>query len=210
MLKPFRTIALTLLTLLGLAGGAPVRAETMPWRMDAQRSVIEVGVRSTLEKFSCRVVPFQADVAMERGTQRIERATVSFALSAVKTGRERRDEDLLVWGESGMFSTLSFRLSEMTRGEDGWLIVRGTVTLHGVAKSISFPVRSLVAGTLHTFDGAAVIDYRDFGLPVIRKFFVLSVNPHLEVRFHLQGWLDETAVSAASTGPATAATVAGK
>ncbi len=177
-------------TVLTLAFALAARAENIPWRMDPQRSVIEVGVRSTLETFQCRVARFDAQVTMERGTQRIEQAAVTFVLADVKTGRARRDEDLLAWGGAEGSPTLSFRLTEMTRAEGGKLLVRGTVTMHGVEKTVSFPVRSLVEGSLHTFDGAAVIDYRDFGLPVIRKYLILSVNPRLEVRFHLQGWLD--------------------
>ena len=42
-------------------------------------------------------------------------------------------------------------------------------------------------GGLFAIDGDAVIDTRDFGLPIIKKFLVLKVDPEVRVRFHLQG-----------------------
>ncbi len=56
--------------------------------------------------------------------------------------------------------------------------------LHGIEHAISFPVTLLVAGPVYAIDGEAEIDYRDFGLPQIRKFWVLTVAPRLVVRFH--------------------------
>ena len=53
------------------------------------------------------------------------------------------------------------------------------------------PARALllVAGPVYAIDGEVEIDCRDFGLAPIRRFGVITVEPRLVVRFHLQGRL---------------------
>ena len=42
------------------------------------------------------------------------------------------------------------------------------------------------SATAWSLDGEAVLDTRDFGLPIIRMFGLLTVDPQVKVRFHLQ------------------------
>ena len=179
-----------MLTLAICSLAASARGESIPWRMDPEQSVIEVEVHSTFDVFTCHVIHYGAQVAIARSTHQVENATIMLDLANVKTGKERRDVHLLEWSENARFSRVSFHLNELVPGVDGWLQARGQVTMHGVEKSVTFPVRSLVEGAKHSFDGETMLDYRDFGLPIIRKFWIVSVDPKLLVRFHLQGWLD--------------------
>ncbi len=174
-----------------LAGGliAAARAEPVMWHLDARRSTLEVAVRSTFEGFLCRVVNFDAAVAMDETLRRIERAEVSFDLTDVKTGRVKRDAHLLEWSEYDRFAKVTFHLADLSAADDGTFTARGSVMFHGVEKNVTFQVRSLVQGNLHSIDGEATVDYRDFGLPVIRRFYVVTVNPRVWIKFHLQGWL---------------------
>ena len=52
---------------------------------------------------------------------------------------------------------------------------------------MSFPVT--IRGPWPTFlcDGEVAIDTRDYGLPVIKKFILLKVDPVVHLSFHLQG-----------------------
>jgi len=54
---------------------------------------------------------------------------------------------------------------------------------------VSFPVKITADHRLTTIDGMAAVDTREFGLPIIRMFWVLTVDPVVHVRFHLQGVL---------------------
>ena len=50
-----------------------------------------------------------------------------------------------------------------------------------------FPIAVTSDGRLLAIDGEAVLDTREFGLPVIRLLGLLKVDPQVAVRFHLQG-----------------------
>jgi hypothetical protein len=65
----------------------------------------------------------------------------------------------------------------------------------------TFPVSFLIEGPLYAIDGEVMLDYRDFGLPIIRKFLILTVDPRLRVRFHLQGHLASSDVQMAAYSP---------
>ena len=46
-----------------------------------------------------------------------------------------------------------------------------------------------MAGSWVTIDGVATLDYKDFGLPIIRAVAVMTVDPKLTIRFHVVGKL---------------------
>jgi len=50
---------------------------------------------------------------------------------------------------------------------------------------VAIPVVAGQTNGVWVVDGEALLDYRDFGLPKIRKALVLTVNPLLRVRFHV-------------------------
>ena len=60
------------------------------------------------------------------------------------------------------------------------------VTSDGKEKAVDFPVTIVPSAAQWSLDGEAVIDTRDFGLPIIRMFGLLTVDPQVKVRFHLQ------------------------
>jgi hypothetical protein len=52
---------------------------------------------------------------------------------------------------------------------------------------VDFPFTTSISNGLVVLDGTAVLDTRDFGLPVIRTLWLLKVDPVVRVHFHLQG-----------------------
>lgn len=158
-------------------------------QLDLERSVIEVEVKATFDSFAGRLDHFKSEILVDAAADRVEHAQVEFAFADLKTGRARRDRDMLEWEEAVDHPRVRFRLDRLERTRGAPVTAHGWLALHGVEHAVSFPVSFLVDGAIYAIDGEVALDYRDYGLPVIRKFLLVTVDPHLRVRFHLQGTL---------------------
>jgi len=176
------------LFLLALAATAALRAEDRQLAVDPLRSTVEVDVRATLDSFVGRVELDDAAVAFPADARWPKAAAVHFRFSALKTGRSRRDADMIAWLGGGE-PTGSFELTRLEPGPNGRLLAHGGLTIHGVTRPVAFPVTLTVDRNLCAIDGETVIDTRRFNLPVIRLLLLLKVDPLVRVRFHLQGEL---------------------
>jgi polyisoprenoid-binding protein YceI len=74
----------------------------------------------------------------------------------------------------------------------GKSIARGQLRFHGVERTVSFPISIETNKQTIVMDGDVTIDTRDYGLPVIKKYFILMVDPILNLHFHLQGKLADS------------------
>jgi hypothetical protein len=117
---------------------------------------------------------------------RVESAAFQADLSAVKTGIANRDHNMRVWLQTNEFPQVGFEFRAVDRSPNGASTARGRFQLHGQMHDIRFPVTITVNGGLATIDGTATSDTQEFGLPIIR-FWVLTVDPVVQVHFHLQG-----------------------
>jgi polyisoprenoid-binding protein YceI len=91
------------------------------------------------------------------------------------------------WQDTVRFPEITFELKAIAPTPDGGYSARGTLRLHGRAREETLALRiGADAGGL-AIDGTAVLDTRNYGLPIFRKFWVLTVNPVVRVRFHLRG-----------------------
>jgi hypothetical protein len=59
--------------------------------------------------------------------------------------------------------------------------------IHGVAKTVYFPFTVKKDGEWVTASGQVEMDYKDFGLPLVRAMLVMTVDPKLVVNFQLVG-----------------------
>jgi polyisoprenoid-binding protein YceI len=64
---------------------------------------------------------------------------------------------------------------------------QGTLTIHGVSKTVVFPYTAKKSGNTLTLDGKVSIDYQNFNLPIIRAMLVMTVDPQLVIGFHVVG-----------------------
>lgn len=189
-MSPGKLLAVGATCLVMLAGGATAWGlEIRSLQLDREHSSIEVDVRATLDSFEGRVVKYEAEIGIDPAGPSVERARFRFAFADLRTGRRRRDRDMLEWCENARHPVAEFRLERLERTPAAPVLARGRLEIHGIEHTIVFPVSFLVDGPLFAIDGYVRLDYRDFGLPVIRKFLLLTVDPHLRVRFHLQGRL---------------------
>lgn len=199
-MMPRRNLFLILLGGL-LALGLLAADESRVLVLDPERSTIEVQVHATFDSFAGKLTRFQTDIAVDPAHQRTTRARISFNFADLQTGRERRNRDMLVWTENDRFPTVEFEMASMESPTEGPALIHGNLRLHGITHATTFPVSYLVDDRLQAFDGEVVIDYRDYGLPIIRKFYLITVDPVLRIRFHLQGRLAPAPSALAATTP---------
>jgi len=176
-------------SLLGFAATLRAAPGDQALELDSDRSSIEVLVQATFGQFTGKLPQYDADIRVDVDHHVIGRAVVNFTFADLKTGIALRDRHMGEWEDTARYPNVSFHLDSIETAPDNRTIVHGGLVLHGIEHAISFPVSLLVAGPVYAIDGEVEIDYRDFGLPQIRKFLILTVAPRLVVRFHLQGRL---------------------
>jgi polyisoprenoid-binding protein YceI len=185
--------AVRVLILCTLLGWRATAGAGVPLVLDAERSTIEVEIRGTFGSFTGRLQQFEAAVSIDPAGPGVERAQVDFKFADLSTGRGRRDRDMLEWENHAQHPAVHFQLERLVTVVDGpqraRTQARGRLSMHGVEHSVLFPITFLAEGPVYSIDGEVDLDYRDYGLPVIRKYYMLTVDPHLRVRFHLQGRL---------------------
>lgn len=165
----------------------PTIAEETRLLVDRSQSRVEITVKATVDSFVARLEDFDVAITIDPESGRVKSTTFHADLAAVKTGRADRDGDMNAWLQTARFPQVRFDLTAMDSGPDGTLTARGRFQLHGQQHDVSFPVNVAVDRGSVAIDGQAALDTRLFGLPVIRKFLFLTVDPVIHVRFHLIG-----------------------
>lgn len=175
-----------LLPLLGYAeqtAGAAERALVI----DRAQSRVDIEVKATVDSFTGKLDAYEARVALDEAGERVTGARVTFHFRDVHTGKEDRDTQMHAWQDTAHHPDGVFTLASLTETGGGEFLAKGTLALHDVTREISFPVAVRREGGRHVIDGDAVVDTRDFGLPIIKKFLLLKVEPVVHVKFHLEG-----------------------
>jgi polyisoprenoid-binding protein YceI len=156
--------------------------------MDRAESHVDIAVKSTLDSFVARLENFDVAITVDPESGRVESTAFHAYLSAVKTGLADRDRNMSVWLETNKFPQVVFELRAVDRGPNGTFTAHGRFQLHGQQRDIRFPVTVTVNRGQTTIDGTVPLDTQDFGLPIIR-FWVLTVDPLVQVHFHIHGSL---------------------
>ena len=156
--------------------------------MDRTESHVDIAVKSTLNSFDAHLQDFDVVIALDPETGRVTSTAFHADLASVKTGRADRDHNMSVWLQTKEFPQVVFELGAVDRGPNGALTAHGRLQMHGQMHEVSFPVSVSVNRGSATIDGTAALDTQDFGLPIMR-FWLLTVEPVVQVHFHLQGSL---------------------
>lgn len=164
--------------------GLPVRGAAAGIDVDYARSRVEVGVKSTVDSFTGHLEKYAVSVEWPPSELLPAKARMSFDFADLKTGDTNRDSAMLKWLGHDSLPGGVFVLGGWRR-EGTTNLATGELTIHGVKREVSMPVVAGLTNGVWEVDGEAVLDYRDFGLPKIRKALVLTVNPRLRVRFHV-------------------------
>jgi polyisoprenoid-binding protein YceI len=173
-----------------LASAMTLTAAERPLVLEPEQSRIEIAVKATVDSFVGRLVAYDPEIVVaDDGT--ISRARVAFHFRDVQTGKESRDKAMHKWQETNAHPDGLFVLTSLDPGVGATATARGRLSLHGMTRDLEFPISINRDGARLAIDGEAAIDTREFGLPAIRVFALLRVNPVVHVRFHLQGTLPE-------------------
>lgn len=168
--------------MLCIAGAA--RSATL--EVDAGRSRIQVQAKATGHAFTGTLEAYSAKVSGDGGTLAPAAFDLSWNFQDLKTGDADRDTEMIKWLGGGKPQG-SFKFVKSWTDKQGVTHAQGTLTLHGVSKTIAFPYTVKKDGNWVTIDGKATLDYQIFNLPVVRAMLVMTVDPQLVVDFHIVG-----------------------
>lgn len=187
-----RAIAALLLAVATSAAAAP--SAERPLAIDFTHSHVEVAVKATVDSFTGKLTRFEPAVRVDENG-RVASARLSFHFRDVETGKPGRNEAMHKWQKTDSFPDGDFQLSSLEPAANGGFTAFGRLTFHGVTREIRFPVSITREGPVYAIDGDAVVDTREYNLPIIRMLGVLKVDPLVHVRFHLQGSLSSLTAS---------------
>jgi polyisoprenoid-binding protein YceI len=180
-------LRLGLLLFAATLSGTPLLAAEHPLALDPAQSRLDVAVKASLHSFTAQLATYEATVALD-DQGRVTAARLTFPFRALSTGKSERDKAMHTWQQTDTFPEGQFVLTTLQPAATGDAFnATGQLTLHGITRELRFPVTIARQGENYLIDGDAPIDTRNHGLPVIRMFGVLKVDPVVHVRFHLQG-----------------------
>ncbi len=133
---------------------------------------------------------YESDIQIDPDTLAVSSARFAFQLKDLDSEHEKRDKKMNSWIESDKFPEIVFEMSNVSM-VDGHNVATGSLYMHGVSKSVNVPFTVSKSGDTVTIDGSADFSYEDWGLEIIR-LFIFKVKPELNVRFHLEGTLQES------------------
>ncbi len=157
-------------------------------KVEKQRSRIHVDAKATGHSFTGTLKDYTIKVTGNPATLEPDSFTLEWTFDHLETGQEDRDDEMIKWLGGGKPAG-SFEFIKSWKDDQGRLFGMGTLKIHGVSKTVSFPYTVKKDGRWVTIDGTAKLDYEDFSLPIVRAMAVMTVDPELTVRFHIVGKL---------------------
>ncbi|WLT32022.1 YceI family protein [Geothrix sp. PMB-07] len=169
MRHSFRTV----LAVLALAA-LPALAAEDTYKIDPVHSEISFKIRHLLAKTSGRFTKFSGTVKVDTADISKSSVEVTIEAASINTDNEGRDKHLkgADFFDVEKFPNITFKSTSVKEVAKGKLEVTGSFTLHGVTKTITFPITNAgtqpgmqpgvtVAGFI---DGAVTINRNDYGI----------------------------------------------
>ena len=161
-----------------------VLAAERPLKIDRSRSFVDVDVDAT-KNFTAHLDAYETQITVD-DTGKIKTAVFTFRFTDLKTGNTDRDADMIKWLGGGIPEG-RFELGNLAVTPNGQGQASGRLIFHGVTERIEFPVEVTRTDGAYTVTGETTLDYRNWKLKVIRKAFLFTVEPEVQVRFKLTG-----------------------
>ncbi|NNM30430.1 MAG: YceI family protein, partial [Akkermansiaceae bacterium] len=154
---------------------------------DKARSRIAVDARATNHSFTGILTAYDLRIEGRDGSAEPTRVELKWDFKHLDTADKKRNRNMLKWLEHARTPTGSFVMTKWIRDAKGRTFSRGKITIHGVTREVTFPCTIRREGHSLTASGIAVLNYKDFGLPIIRQLAILTVKPELRISFRLVG-----------------------
>jgi polyisoprenoid-binding protein YceI len=160
-------------SLLALAFLLPAMAAADPsvYRVDADHSGINFKVRHFVSSVSGRFRDFAGVIRYDKENPAASSVEFSVKAASIDTASNDRDEDLRSknFFEVAKYPTLSFTSTRVVPKDADTLEVTGNLTMHGVTREITFPVRllgtvSVPGGEKAGFETAFTVNRKEFGI----------------------------------------------
>lgn len=161
-------------------------ASAADFQIDSQKSWLKVDCKATGHSWTSQVKNFDAKISGDATTMTPSAASITWKFSDIDSAESDRDEKMLKWLNATTNPTGSWKMTKQWKDSSGQQYVSGPLTIAGVSKDITIPVKSCPCTSGMMLDGDVWVDTTDFGLPIIRMV-VLTVNPKVNIRFHLEG-----------------------
>ena len=130
--------------------------------------------------------------SMQIGAEGLDEATFTVDMSTITTNAARRDDKVQSALETTEFPDATFALSSpvefdvnTAEGETISVDAPGTLTVHGVAKEVTFPLEAQRVGESIVVVGSLDILLSDYGVEAPQAPVVLSVSDSATVEFNL-------------------------
>lgn len=154
--------------------------------VDKTRSKIQVDAKATGHAFTGTLKAYTLKATGDVAKLKPGSLELSWSFSDLDTADDGRDAEMIKWLGGGAPKG-SFKFVKFWTDKDGVDHAAGTLTIHGIAKTVYFPFTVKKDGEWVTASGQLEMDYTDFGLPVVRAMLVMTVDPKLVVKFQLVG-----------------------
>lgn len=164
-------------------------------KFDPAASYLDADVKVTIGDFTAHLDKYELRATAEE-KKGIKTTLLAFKFADLKTGEPERDQKMIEWLGGGD-PAAKFEAGIIALTPDGQGRVSGYLTMHGQKALVEFPVNVTKAGDVFTITGEATIDYRNWGLKVLRKAGLIKVDPEVKVRFKFTGTLGEVVPPAA-------------
>lgn len=161
-------------------------AQSATLEVDKSRSRIQVDAKATGHTFTGTLKDYKASVSGDPASLKPSGFDLRWKFSDLNTADAKRDAEMIKWLGGGSPQG-RFKLTKSWTDKAGKEQGMGTLTIHGVSKSVSFPYTATKDGDWVTIDGKVAMDYQNFSLPIIRSMALMTVDPKLVVRFHVVG-----------------------
>ena len=153
--------------------------------VDKARSKIQVEAKATGHAFTGTLKDYTVKATGETAKLKPQSLELSWNFADLKTDDDGRDAEMLKWLGGGTPKG-SFKFVKFWTDKTGDK-AEGALTIHGVTKTVYFPFVVKKDGEWVTASGKVEMDYKDFGLPVVRAMLVMTVDPKLVVNFQMVG-----------------------
>lgn len=153
-------------------------------KVDPSRSYVDVDVSVTVGSFTARLEKYEAMLRLDEKDRIKQGGSFAFSFTDLKTGDTERDRAMIDWLGGGA-PTGKFVLGILAVTPSGQGQVTGNLTFHDKARLVEFPITISQVDGDHIITGEAMIDTRNWNLKVLRKGFVIKVDPFVKMRFKL-------------------------
>jgi polyisoprenoid-binding protein YceI len=194
--------------LLALLLALPLAAQQRVFRVDENHTVIGFKASTLLFDVPGRFTRYRADIQGDPATLEGAKVQITIDSKSVNTANATRDNHLRTpdFFDAAKYPTITFTSSEVKKAGDR-LVVRGTLTLHGVSRDLELPfvaAEGMNGADVRTWSYRATLplDRLEFGVGAESVAAKISLKKQVELDLLLVGFFEEPQAAAGPAGPA--------